>query len=275
MMNICYCGNAKIIDGIGLSLLSIATTSQEPIACYLLTADVSYIDEEYVPINEMARSFLEKSIQRFNEESKVYLIDCTHEFKHTFSEGRNMHSMYTPFALLRLLMDRIDSLPSKILYLDTDTVAFKDIGPLFDTDISNYPLAVVHDVMRAANYFNSGVVLFNLTIIRKEKSFDAVRDYIFAHKMVMPDQDTLNIVYKDRALFVDRKYNEQRETAPDTVIRHYCQSIRFWPYFHIIKAKPFQKEKFARSYKKDNKLPIFQEFETFKAAYIKDIINKK
>lgn len=270
MFSVCYCGNKKIIGGIGLSLLSIAKVTPHPISCYILTADVSYIKKEYVPIEESDRLFFEKIIRRFNDESRVYLIDASQEFKETFSLGRNMHSMYTPFAFLRLLMDQIPSLPDRVLYLDTDTVALKDVTPLFEADLFGHDIGVVHDPMREKEYFNSGVMLFNLKEIRNDGSFKQARNYIFANKLMMPDQDALNVVYKDNRTFLSNDFNEQRKTKGSTVIRHYCQAIHFFPYFHIIKAKPFDKEKFAKAYKKDSKLPIFAEFEALKKEYIQE-----
>lgn len=269
MFNLCYCGNKKIISGIGLSLLSIAKGTPHPLSCYILTADVSYIKKEYVPIEESDRAFFEKIIRGFNDESRVYLIDATKEFKETFAEGRNMHSMYTPFAFLRLLMDQIASLPDRVLYLDTDTVALKDVTPLFEADLYGRDIGVIHDPMREKEYFNSGVMLFDLKAIRNDGTFKKAREYIFENKLMMPDQDALNVVYKNNRTYLSSDFNEQRKTKSSTVIRHYCQAIHFFPYFHIIKAKPFDKERFAKAYKKDSKLPIFAEFEAIKDEYLK------
>ena len=40
----------------------------------------------------------------------------------------NRRTHYTPYIFLRLLSDKIETLPEKILYLDTDIVCYKDIN---------------------------------------------------------------------------------------------------------------------------------------------------
>jgi lipopolysaccharide biosynthesis glycosyltransferase len=52
---------------------------------------------------------------------------------------------YTPYALLRLLLDEIDVIPDRVLYLDVDTVINKSIEELYQTNIENYEYAAVKD----------------------------------------------------------------------------------------------------------------------------------
>lgn len=260
MINVCYCGNDKIFIGAFLSAYSLAKSASEPVAVYLLTADISYIKKEYVPLSEEHRLKIEEGIKRFNPENKVIMLDASSAFKEIFSKGRNMRTMYTPFAFLRLLMDMVEGLPDRVLYLDTDTVVLKDVAPLYHLDLKGTDLAMVHDSMRERSYCNSGVILFDMKAIKKDGSFQKCRDYLFTHKLMMPDQDTINHFYKRNRIIIPRIYNEQRGIKNETVIRHYCQSIRFLPYFHIIKAKPWEWKRFKKAYKKDSELPIFKEF---------------
>lgn len=259
-MNVCYCGNSRIFLGAFLSAFSVARYAKEPVTIYLLTADISYIKKEYVPLNEEQRATIEKAIKSFNEKNKVILLDASNEFKNLFADGRNTHSMYTPFCFLRLLMDVVPGIPERLIYMDTDTVALDDLSPLYHLDFGEKKLAMVHDALREKGYANSGVILFDMKAIKEDGSFQKCREYLFSHKLMMPDQDTINRIYKNDRLFLPRKYNEQRKLKKDTVIRHYCQSIRVLPYFHIIKAKPWQWEKFSKAYKKECELPIFREF---------------
>lgn len=259
-MEVCYCGNGKIFVGAFLSAFSLAYYSSEAVTIYLLTADITYVKKEYTPLLEEHRKRIEGAIKPFNPDNKVVLLDASKEFKEIFSKGRNTHSMYTPFAFLRLLMDVVPDIPDRVIYLDTDTVVLRDLSPFFHMDLKGKDLAMVHDAMREKSYANSGVILFDMKAIKKDGTFQKCRDYLFTHKLMMPDQDTINHIYKNNRILVDRKYNEQRKLRDDTVIRHYCQSIRLIPYFHIIKAKPWQWDKFCKVYKKDSKLPIFGEF---------------
>ena len=60
---------------------------------------------------------------------------------------------------------------------------------------------------------------------------------------MLADQAALNKAIAKRVL-VDRKYNEQEERPrPDTVLHHFSNNFKFWPYFRVQKVKPFEVEK--------------------------------
>jgi hypothetical protein len=80
MINLCYCGNAKILPGLLLSLLSLRETSAEPLTVYLLTADLSFLNKDYEPIPQKNRAYLEKVLQEKNKDSQVILLDETQAF---------------------------------------------------------------------------------------------------------------------------------------------------------------------------------------------------
>jgi lipopolysaccharide biosynthesis glycosyltransferase len=72
------------------------------------------------------------------------------------------------------------------------------------------------------SYINSGVVLFNLDKIRKEKKEKELDNYVNNNKLFYPDQDTINVVFKNNILFLNNKYNSSLFTgvAPDFKIYH-------------------------------------------------------
>ena len=60
---------------------------------------------------------------------------------------------------------------------------------------------------------------------------------------MLADQAALNKSIKKRKL-VDRKYNEQEEwSREDTVLHHFSNNFKFWPYFRVQKVKPFEIDK--------------------------------
>jgi hypothetical protein len=60
---------------------------------------------------------------------------------------------------------------------------------------------------------------------------------------MLADQAALNKSISKRKL-VERKYNEQEERPrSDTVLHHFSNNFKFWPYFHVQKVKPFEVEK--------------------------------
>jgi lipopolysaccharide biosynthesis glycosyltransferase len=108
-----------------------------------------------------------------------------------------------------------DLLPelSRVLYLDADTFVAGALGPLWATDLGDSPLAAVanvvepamHDHVRSLDlnplggFFNSGVLLMNLDVMRRESSFDQLVACASDHeRLVWPDQDVLNAVFAGR-----------------------------------------------------------------------------
>ena len=55
MINLMFCGNDKIYDGLLISLLSIVKYNKEPLNINVITVDLSDIDEKYTPITEAHR----------------------------------------------------------------------------------------------------------------------------------------------------------------------------------------------------------------------------
>lgn len=50
MVNILFCGNGKVLDGINMALISIVKYCKAPLNIYILTMDLSDQNANYVPI---------------------------------------------------------------------------------------------------------------------------------------------------------------------------------------------------------------------------------
>lgn len=111
----------------------------------------------------------------------------------------------------------------KVLYLDCDIIVNKSINELFRTDISEKYIAAVDDMgdeirdgqshlaskigMSGEHYFNSGVMLLNLKLMREENITQALLRYRKKEANYFMDQDALNFVLSAKRSFLDRKYN--------------------------------------------------------------------
>jgi lipopolysaccharide biosynthesis glycosyltransferase len=262
MINLCYCGNAKIAQGLLLSLLSVRETTSEPLKVYLLTADLTSLSKDNRPINERLRAYLESLLQEKNPESEVFLFDETERFYPLFKDSPNLATPYTPYSMLRLILDLEPRLPANLLYLDTDAVALKDIAPLYRTNLGDCDRAMGLDAVFSRlfdpHYCNSGVILFDLDKVRKDGLLQEGRTLLNQKKFVMPDQEAFNRIQKEKILILPRIYNEQRSIAPDTVIRHYCQQVHF---FYVKKEKPWDGARFQKAYPDDHLDGLMKLFE--------------
>ena len=132
---------------------------------------------------------------------------------------------FGPVAWLRLKLP--DLLPEldRVLYLDADTLVLAPITPLWQTSLDGAPVAAVANVVEpaqhahvaaigiadAAQFFNSGVLLMNLDLMRQEDTFKRLASFADAHReqLLWPDQDSLNGVFAGRWLHLHPRWNAQ------------------------------------------------------------------
>ena len=81
---------------------------------------------------------------------------------------------------------------------------------------------------------------------------------------MLADQAALNKSIEKRVL-VDRKYNEQEERPrKNTVLHHFSNNFKFWPYFRVQKVKPFEVEKVHKVLKITEYDDILKEYDKLK-----------
>ncbi|MFA5195947.1 MAG: glycosyltransferase family 8 protein [Bacteroidales bacterium] len=102
----------------------------------------------------------------------------------------------------------------KVLYLDSDIIIQKDLNDLFETNIDDYYAAVVKDIGMVDNdfhikdYFNSGVMLLNLKLMRKNNASTELFNYRRSTKnLTFMDQDCFNILFDKKVKLLPAIYN--------------------------------------------------------------------
>ena len=242
MINLLYAGNDKVFDGLLISLLSITKHTKQPLSVYVLTMDLTDMDAKCKAITPKQANYIEAMIQETNKESKITLIDTRELFLNELGNSKNLKTHFTPYTMLRLLADKIEELPDKILYLDTDTIINNDISQLYDIDINNYELACVKDIYnwaapsrwRIKNYFNAGVLLLNMQKCKETGLFAKTRDLVNNKKLTYVDQDALNrsVIYK---LMLPEKFNSKDKYYKEIVVHHFCNVRKNGNFFKRIK----------------------------------------
>lgn len=242
MINLLYCGNLKMFDGIMLSLMSAANKSSKPFKAYIMTMDLRQIDERYTAFGQEHINILDTVVKRYNPLNSVVLLDSTNAFLERMQDSKNIANEYTPYAILRLFATRFE-LPEKMLYVDADTMFNGDLSEIENYNIDEYELAGASDHLGkrfiAKDYINSGVLYLNMKKIKETKLFENALDLCLKKKMIFPDQDAINelIQYK---LVLPSKFNEQHKLKKETIVLHFTKSIRFFPFFKVFNVKQWQ-----------------------------------
>lgn len=246
MINVLLCGNKKVFDGALTQLISMTNRTKESINCYIFTMDATYLKKEYEPINEVQVDFLNKVVKSKNINNKVIKIDVTKIYEEEFKGCINENAYCTPYTLLRLLADKIENLPDKILYLDIDIMIGNDILELYNKDIEEYEYAAVKEKYGCwfirPDYINAGMLLLNMKKIKETKLLEKARNLIRTKKMLFADQDAI-YWSTTKKLLLPRIYNEQSKfNKKDTVICHFCKRLMFLPYPHTENFKQWNVE---------------------------------
>lgn len=149
--------------------------------------------------------------------------------------------------------ERLSKEIKKILYLDADIMAFSDISEVYDQDVTGYTMACVHDISSLDrdflfktrvdlkikhDYFNAGVLLFNLEKQRQTWNILDINKIIENNYLPYNDQDLLNIYCLEKDLkFLPYKsnfqcwweildYNYLEYLSP--ILVHFMSSVKPW-----------------------------------------------
>lgn len=215
MMNIVACASDNYAMQCGVLFLSICMSNQNvPIDFYVLT------DNAFQAEN---KSRIEDIVHRFNPQNSLKFISVDEALVSGFKNITNKY--YPKQVLYRLFV--ADLLPKEInraLYLDCDIIVRHSLLDLWETDLSSISVACVPDALSGIvgifnrlgypqryGYFNSGVLLINLTYWREHNI--SQRFVQFAQttkvKITLPDQDILNSVLYCSIKMLPLTYNSQ------------------------------------------------------------------
>lgn len=245
-MNILYCGDHNILDGLIISIASLLHHTKEVLNIYVFTMRYEDENKTYIPLKEEEIQALDKWMKEYNPNHSIILIDIT-DIVNLCLPKANINTRFTPYCMLRLYADQVKDFPNKILYLDNDVVCLKDPSSFYHVDNQNYELVGVLDYYGSRffkkkfyrkDYLNSGVLLLNLDLIRKNELFEKARKRCQNVKMLLPDQTALNL-YSNHKYIMNRKYNEQKKSTKETVFRHFTTTFKFWPTIHTQTIKPW------------------------------------
>lgn len=119
---------------------------------------------------------------------------------------------------------------SKVLYLDSDIIINQCIDNIFETDFENKDIVAIKDpisptlhldknserfehirnslgIKNTNNYFNSGVLLFNIPNINVIDYTQNLQRAISINNFQFPDQDILNVIFENRIKLISQKWN--------------------------------------------------------------------
>lgn len=220
-IGICMATDDKYAKHLGVALQSIADNSTES-----NFYDIVIFDNK---LSNHNKAMISSIISQKNNFS-IRFVKTSEYLKNKKLSGREhiTNSSYLRFAILDLLKNY-----SKVIYLDCDLVLNKDLAELYEVDLKDNYVAAVRDIDMAQwnnvnndsgqlqrkynqtvlgvtdlfDYFNAGVMIYNIEEMRKNVSTEYLFDLAIKREYDWLDQDILNKVCYKKVLFLDQKWN--------------------------------------------------------------------
>lgn len=232
-INVAICVDDNYCQHISPMLYSIDKNTHEKVDVYLIYYKLKPESLEYiVRLNEVLT----------NVEIKIRkLKDYHYERLSLFKETKLPTEAY-----FRLLLPELLPGIKRVLYLDVDMLILNDLKELYQTKLGNNVMGVVRDFPftndknswayfllgdAGERYFNSGMLLLNLEVMRKNNIVEKFIKFISetSQYYFLGDQDAFNVFffYDVKVLGNENNYIAENQsilekTNFDVTIMHYC-----------------------------------------------------
>lgn len=174
--------------------------------------------------DENRRRLVNESTDNIN----ISIVDITEALKEEKGKLSHLRDYYSESIYYRLFIPRLYPELERAVYIDCDTVVLKDIAELYFTELGDALLAAAADEcipgieefseyvenwvgIPRDEYFNSGVLVMNLSLMRSEGIAELIFENIEKHSFdtIAPDQDYLNFFCRGRVCFLPPSWNKQ------------------------------------------------------------------
>ena len=225
MINVCF--GLHDADGhyskfAGTSMASIFENTSAPVTVHI------FHDATLTNDNREKFSYL---TGRYGQRVKFYNVERLCEEQISFLHQKladKITSRFSIGAFYRLLIKDILG-TGKAIYLDSDIIVNLDLDELWRQNVSDFPLAAVpeidatlglmvkdkfllnEEIVKLEDYFNSGVMLFNLDKIYKNFFYEGVQFLADNPDCESVDQDIFNAFFSTNYLKLEQKFDSFTE----------------------------------------------------------------
>lgn len=210
MIIACSCDNGYAVH-CGTMLTSVLENNKNhEIEIYILT---DFIDEEN-------RRKFDALSEQYCQEIHIVDIDMNlfKDLPYMGDADNNSLAAYYRLLIPQVVPDSVE----KILYLDCDIIVRDNFYELWSIDLDGFAFAAAEDAFiqideftkrlcypLSDSYYNSGVLLYNLTYLREMQFGTRIEYYCqnFSERIVLYDQDIINAIYHGKIKRIPVKWN--------------------------------------------------------------------
>lgn len=222
------------------------------VASIIKNANPQYLYKFHILVTDVCEQTKQTFLNMRRDNFDIEFNDVTKPLE-KIAEKLPVREYYTKTTYYRMFIADMFPQYDKVIYIDSDTVVKKDISQLYNTDLGeNYIGAVPERVMAKENifgeyveqvigidryaFFNAGVLLIDCKKFRDNAVCDCfcklLKEYNF---VVTQDEDYLNVLCKDKVLFLNAKWNAEifdgiPVTEDEVAVFHYIMTAKPWRY---------------------------------------------
>ena len=246
---IVFATDIKFIPYLGVAIKSLISNSSSDnnYDIVILCNDINELRQEQI-----------RSMKRKNISIRFYNIS---ELLNDYKNNLYLRANYSNAIYYRFFIPQLFVKYNKIIYLDSDLIINCDIAEVYNINLNNAFIGAVKDLpllrqgdyynnfitekigIDCNKYFNSGVLLFNLEKLDKEKFFNTCINILnILKEPFFPDQDVFNYIFKNSVLYLDNKYNvswncihfwkDSKKTLPPETYNKYVENLKHPKIFH-------------------------------------------
>lgn len=289
MMHIAFCTDTNYVMPTGVAMISICENNKEErITFHLVITDEGTAPDE---VEKKVQPLLDIA-SKYNKEVQTYSLK-----KEQLSEFECLGGGYisvTAFARI-FLPELLSEDIAKVLYFDCDIVCNGPLKDLWDFELDDFPIGGVLDssgnmtICRAriktplsSPYINSGVLIINNEVWRKEGLVSKVCECAIKNKFPYLDQDTLNYHFQNRIKVLPFRYNLQsqfvytdegkwfveyqyvpeiKEAIKNPIVIHYTGKNKPWKAAFCLNREIWEKYETISIWKGQTRTPVVADYD--------------
>ena len=230
-----------------------------PYLCVTMQSIIENSSDEYeyavnVLIEEISDENKKMILNMQTSNIKIRFVNVEEKLK-KICRKLHMRDYYTKATYYRFFIPELFPQYAKGLYLDCDIVLTTDAAELYHTELGdNYIAAIPEEFITDVDvfgiysekvlgvprqeYINAGILVMNLDIMREInicEQFAALLEKVTYR--VAQDQDSLNVICKDKTVILDKTWNRTPMPFADTSvtpkIAHYKINFKPWKFDNV------------------------------------------
>ena len=206
----------------------------------------------YILHNDVSEADKKKLLALADDRFTVSFINMSKRLE-SIEAKLPIRDYYSKTTYYRIFIPEIFTGLDKVIYIDSDTVVTGDISELYETELCDSLVAACHEQAMVQvdeygtyaeeavgisryEFFNAGVLLINCKGFRERSVADRFMALLGEYDFkVTQDEDYLNVLCKDRVLWLDQRWNTEvfgdiGYPIEEAKIIHYIMTSKPWHY---------------------------------------------